>query len=132
MPKKRSFKLYKDIFLSEPDQPVFSTVGKIEENRFLILGQIEIYSKTDGAILLEISRMGKDVYKSTRGKLDILQHRKKHHCPHLFGFLKILEETYAAAAWMCLDDKNARYLHLTLLKTRKPPVPKATLSKAMF
>lgn len=117
MPAKRSYRLYRDIVLSEPGQPVWSAIGKIDGGRFLLLGQLELYSKSDGALWLEISRMGKKIGKSNRGKLDVLRRRGKDTDPHLFGFLKILEETYAAAAWMCRDNENARYLHLTVLKT---------------
>ncbi len=130
MPSKQSFRLYRDIILSEPGQPVWSAVGKISEGRFLLLGQLELYSKSDGALFLEVSQMGKQIGKSNRGKLDVLRHRRKDTDPHLFGFIKILEETYAAAAWMCRDDEDAKYLHLTLLKTKKPPILKATLSRS--
>ncbi|WP_108836317.1 hypothetical protein [Tateyamaria sp. Alg231-49] len=128
MPARHGFRLYKDIVLSEHNQPVWSAIGKIDRDRFLLLGQIEIYSEVEGALWLEISRMGREIGKSNRGKLDVLKHRKRDTDPHLFGYLKILEETYAAAAWMCRDDENARYLHLTLLE-KKPPVLEAALSK---
>ncbi|MBO6776385.1 MAG: hypothetical protein JJ897_12980 [Marinibacterium sp.] len=130
MPAKQSFRLYRDIVLSEPSQPVWSAIGKIGGGRFLLLGQLEIYSKSDSALWLEISQMGKQIGKSNRGKLDVLKRRRKDTDPHLFGFLKILEETYAAAAWMCRDDEDAKYVHLILLKTKKPPVLEATLSKS--
>ena len=130
MPLKQSYRLYRDIILSEPGQPVWSAVGKISEGRFLLLGQIETYSKSEGALWLEISQIGAEIGKSNRGKLDVLRHRRKDTDPHLFGYLKVLEEMYAAAAWMCRDDENAKYLHLTLLKTKKPPILKAALSRA--
>ncbi len=130
MPGKNSFRLYRDIILSEPDQPVWSAVGKIDGGRFLLLGQLEIYSKSDGALWLEISQMGKQIGESNRGKLDVLKLRKRDTDPHLFGFMKIREETYAAASWKCRDDEDAKYFHLTLLKTKKPPVPRATFSRA--
>ena len=130
MPSKQSFRLYRDIILSEPGQPVWSAVGKIGGGRFLILGQIEMYSELEGALWLEISQMGKQIGKSNRGKLDVLKHRKRDTDPHLFGFMKIHEEMFAAAAWMCRDDEDAKYLHLTLLKTKKPSVLEATFSKS--
>ncbi|MEO9574947.1 MAG: hypothetical protein ABJ360_00580 [Roseobacter sp.] len=130
MPARHGFRLYKDIVLSEPNQPVWSAIGKIGEQRFLLLGQIEVYSKESGALWLEISQVGQEIGKGNHGKLDVFKRRRKENDPHLFGFLKILEETYAAAAWMCRDDYDTRYLHLTMLKTKKPPVPEATLSKS--
>ncbi|WP_171212043.1 hypothetical protein [Ruegeria sp. HKCCA5426] len=130
MSSKQSFRLYRDIVLGEPSQPVWSAVGKISEGRFLLLGQLERYSKSDGALWLEISQMGKQIGKNNRGKLNVLKRRIRDTDPHLFGFLKILDETYAAAAWMCRDDENAKYLHLTLLKTKKPPILKATISRS--
>lgn len=130
MTSKRNFRLYRDIVLSEPNQPVWSVIGSIGEHRFLLLGQLEVYSKENGALWLEISRLGKQVGKSNHGKLDLLKRKKKDTAPHFFGFLKILEESYATAAWMCRDDEDAKYLHLAFLKTKKPPVLKAKLSKS--
>lgn len=130
MTTMRSFRLYRDIVLSEPNRPIWTAIGKIGSHRFLLLGQLEHYSKEEGALFLEIGRMGKQIGRSNRGKLDVLKRRKKDTDPHFFGFLRILEATYAAAAWMCRDDEDTKYVHLTLLETKKPPVPEATLSRS--
>ncbi len=130
MPERYSFRLYKDIVLSQPNQPVWTEIGKIGKDRFLILGQLEVYSATGGALRLEISRMGKRIGNCNRGKLDLLKQRKKSTHPHLFGFLMILEETFAGAAWLCRDDEGVKYLELKLLKTKRPPVPEATFQRA--
>ncbi|SHJ45302.1 hypothetical protein SAMN05444000_1094 [Shimia gijangensis] len=111
-------RLYKDKALSEPNRPIWSAIKKIGKHRFLVLGQFELYSKSDGGLFLEFFRIGKGNNDYNRGKLETLKRRKKATDPHLFGCLKILDKTFTAAAWICRDE-NQKYFHLTLLKIKE-------------
>jgi hypothetical protein len=130
MALKHITRLYRDEFLSEPKQPIWSSVLKIDRDRFLVLGQAEIYSETEGALFLELSKIGKARGEPFRGKLDARRNRKKETDPHLFGFIRLLDSIYAVAAWMCQDDQDDKYFQMTFLETKKPPTLEATLSKS--
>lgn len=124
-------RLYRDEFLSEPTQPIWSSVLEVGEERFLVLGQAEIYSATESGLFLELSNIGKSPEKLFRGKLEVPKYRRKETDPHLFGFICLLDSIYASGAWMRRDDLGNKFFQLTLLETKKPPVPQATYSKAI-
>lgn len=109
-------RLYKNKALSEPNRPIWSATKTIGKHRFLVLGQFELYSKSDGGLFLEFFRIDKGNNDYNRGKLETLMRRKKATDPHLFGCLKILDATFTAAAWICLGGEHKKYFHLALLK----------------
>lgn len=123
MQNKYEFRLYRDVILSEPRQPIWSGIGQIENQRFIVFGQVEIHSESDnsGAISLEFTPLGQDQSKTDYCKLEIHKRRRKTSDPHLAGFLKVEGKKYAGAVWMQRDEEEKKYFRLKLLELKKPP-----------